>query len=72
MFSDLKDHDLLLIILGILVLHVGYSMYTYYNKPKVLEGFYKSCNNNSDCASKMCGFPHDANGVVRFDQGHCI
>jgi hypothetical protein len=63
MFEDLKDNDLLLIILGILVLHVGYSMYTYCTKPKIQEGFYKSCDKkktyelcsqNSDCCSEKC------------------
>jgi hypothetical protein len=39
MFEDLSDRDLLLIILGILVVHVGYDMYKKNNKPKNSEGF---------------------------------
>ena len=71
MFEDLKDNYLLLIVLGILVLHVGYSIYTYCTKPKIQENFYYKCHKGSagascikddDCCSSICGIPYVCNG----------
>ena len=61
MFENIKNNDLLVIVLIILVLHVGYSMYTYCTKPKIQEGFCSKggqCNQDSDCCSGNCELPY--------------
>ena len=64
MLDDIKDHDLLVLILAILALHVGYSMYKHYTKPKTQEEFTDDiaipraqgdvCADDHECESSQC------------------
>ena len=54
MFENIKNNDLLVIVLVILALYAGNSLYTYCTKPKVREGFSNKCNKNACSQDKDC------------------